>query len=120
MLIVFLKTKGKFKSQLTANFYSFTLLFLSFANISSLIPSGARFNKVFYIFSFSTVILYYVYEQTEKKINILNKYTWPIVGLYAILAFRLFSDTASLYLIGPSFFIQNAFIENVSLESFLF
>ena len=120
LLVVFLKTKGKFKSQLTANSYSFALLLLSFANISSLMPSGGRFYTVFYIFGISTILLYYVYEQTEKKINSINKYTWPIVGLYAIVAFRLFSDTASLYLIGPSFFIQNAFIENVSLESFLF
>jgi len=120
LAVIFIKTRGHFKTKVMANFYSFTLLLLSFANISSLVPSGGRFYTVFNIFAFSTILLYYVYEFTEKKITSVNKIGVPIVGLYVVFTFRLFSDSASLYLIGPTFFMHNAFIENVSLQSFIF
>lgn len=120
LLMVYLKTKGNFKEKITANFYSFSLLFLSFANITSLLPSGGRFYIVFYIFAVATLLLYYIYEVEENRITLINKIGIPFVGLYAILTFRLFSDSASAYLLAPSFMMPLAFIENISLRSLIF
>jgi hypothetical protein len=120
LLFVFYKTKGQFKTKITANFFSLTLLLLSFANISSLLPSGGRFYTVFNIFAFSTMVLYYVYENVEKKLSWLNQIGVPIVALQIIFTFRLFSDTASAYLIGPIFMMPFGILENVSLQSIIF
>lgn len=120
LLFIYFKTKGFFKQKLTNNFYSFSLILLSFANISSLLPSGARFYKVYYIFVFSTFILFYVYETQKSKIEIINLIALPIISLFILVSFRLFSDSASIYLFGPSFFIPNAFFDNTSLQSLLF
>jgi hypothetical protein len=120
LLMVFIKTRGNFKTKITGNFYSFSLLLLSFANISSLLPSGGRFFLVFNIFAFSTMLLYYVYERSDNRLSFLNYIGIPIVALQVILAFRLFSDSASAYLMGPSFLMPFGILENISLESILF
>lgn len=120
LLLIFYKTRGHFKSKITANFYSFTLLLLSFANISGLLPSGGRFYKVYYIFAYSTILLYYIYEKREKQLSILNRMGLPIVALFVIFTFRIITDTASVYLLGPSFMMPLGLNENISLQSILF
>lgn len=120
LLFIFIKTRGVFKQKLTDNFYSFSLLLLSFANISSLLPSGARFYKVYNIFVFATFLVYFVYEFQKKKIHVLNKLGLPFIFLFVLLSFRYFSDPASIYLFAPIFFIPAAFFDNVSLQSILF
>ena len=120
LVIIYYKTKGRFKSTITANFYSFSLLLLSFANISGLLPSGGRFYTVYYIFAFSTILLYYIYEDSEKKLSLLNRMGVPVVAFFVVLTFRLFADTASAYLLGPSFMMPLGLMENISLQSILF
>lgn len=120
LLIIFYKTKGKFKTLLAANFYSFTLLVLSFANLSALLPSGTRFYRVYNIFAFSAILLYFVYEEKTKNITSLNRIGIPVVAFFTLLSFRLFSDTASAYLLGPSFLMPLGILENVSIQSILF
>lgn len=120
LLFIFIKTRGVFKQKLTDNFYSFSLLLLSYANISSLLPSGGRFYKVYNIFVFTTFLVYFVYEFQKKKIHMLNTLGLPFVFLFVLLNFRLFSDSASIYLFAPIFFMPAAFFDNVSLQSILF
>jgi hypothetical protein len=120
LIFIFIKTRGVFKQKLTDNFYSLSLLLLSFANISSLLPSGGRFYRIYYIFAFSTFLIYFVYEFQNKKIHVLNRLGLPIAILFGLLSFRYFSDPASIYLFAPIFFIPAAFFENVSLQSILF
>ena len=120
LVIIYVRTKGVFKNRVTDNFYSFTLLLLSFANISALLPSGGRFYTIFNIFVFTTGVLYYVYELKNKKLELINWIGLPLVILFVIFSFRLFTDPASLYLFGPSFFMPTAFFENTSLQSILF
>ena len=120
LVIIYVRTKGVFKNRVTDNFYSFTLLLLSFANISALLPSGGRFYTIFNIFVFTTGVLYYVYELKSKKLELINWIGLPLVILFVIFSFRLFTDPASLYLFGPSFFMPTAFFENTSLQSILF
>jgi hypothetical protein len=120
LVIIYVRTRGVFKNRVTDNFYSFTLLLLSFANISALLPSGGRFYTVFNIFVFTTGVLYYVYELKSKKLELINWIGLPLVILFVIFSFRLFTDPASLYLFGPSFFMPIAFFENTSLQSILF
>jgi hypothetical protein len=120
LLLIYLKTKGFFKTKITNNFYAFSLMLLSFANISSLLPSGSRFYRVFYIFAFSTFLLYYVYEEKKVKIQSINLLGLPLVILFIFLNFRFFTDSASAYLLGPSFMMPVAFFENTPLKSLLF
>ncbi len=120
LVIIYVRTRGVFKNRVTDNFYSFTLLLLSFANISALLPSGGRFYTVFNIFVFTTGVLYYVYELKSKKLELINWIGLPLVILFVIFSFRLLTDPASLYLFGPSFFMPIAFFENTSLQSILF
>lgn len=120
LVIIYVRTKGVFKNRVTDNFYSFTLLLLSFANISALLPSGGRFYTIFNIFVFTTGVLYYVYELKNKKLELINWIGLPLVILFVIFSFRQFTDPASLYLFGPSFFMPTAFFENTSLQSILF
>ena len=120
LVIIYVRTKGVFKNRVTDNFYSFTLLLLSFANISALLPSGARFYTIFNIFAFTTGLLYYVYEVKKEKIELINWIGLPIVFLFVIFSFRVFTDPASIFLFGPSFFMPIAFFENTSLQSLLF
>ncbi len=120
LLLVYFKNRGVFKQKLTDSFYSLTLLLLSFANISSLLPSGARFYRIYYIFAFSTFILFFVYEKHKQKMVPINLLALPLVMIFVLVSFRLFSDPASIYLFGPIFFIPTAFFENVSLQSILF
>ena len=120
LVIIYIRTRGMFKNRVTDNFYSFTLLLLSFANISALLPSGARFYTIFNIFAFTTGLLYYVYEVKKEKIELINWIGLPIVFLFVIFSFRVFTDPASIFLFGPSFFMPTAFFENTSLQSLLF
>lgn len=120
LVIIYVRTRGVFKNRVTDNFYSFTLLLLSFANISALLPSGARFYTIFNIFAFTTGLLYYVYEVKKEKIELINWIGLPIVFLFVIFSFRVFTDPASIFLFGPSFFMPIAFFENTSLQSLLF
>ena len=120
LLMIFFKTKGKFKTKLVANYYSFTLLVLTFANVSGILPSGTRFYRVYTIIAFSAILLYFIYEDKTKNITVLNRIGIPIVALFTLLSFRLFSDTASAYLLGPSFMMPLGLIDNVSLQSILF
>ena len=120
LVIIYVRTKGVFKNRVTDNFYSFTLLLLSFANISALLPSGGRFYTIFNIFVFTTGVLYYVYELKSKKLELINWIGLPLVILFVIFSFRLLTDPASLYLFGPSFFMPIAFFENTPLQSILF
>ena len=120
LVIIYVRTRGVFKNRVTDNFYSFTLLLLSFANISALLPSGGRFYTIFNIFVFTTGVLYYVYELKNKKLELINWIGLPLVILFVIFSFRLFTDPASIFLFGPSFFMPTAFFENTSLQSLLF
>ena len=120
LVIIYVRTRVVFKNRVTDNFYSFTLLLLSFANISALLPSGARFYTIFNIFAFTTGLLYYVYEVKKEKIELINWIGLPIVFLFVIFSFRVFTDPASIFLFGPSFFMPIAFFENTSLQSLLF
>lgn len=116
MLMVYLKKRAYFRVKLVDNFYSFTLLLLTFANISSLLPSGARFYRVYNIFAFSTLLLYYVYEEKDKKISNINLFALPVIVLFVFFNIRLFSEPASIYLLGPSCFMPFALYENISLS----
>lgn len=120
LILIFFKTKGNFKNSLTECFYSFSLLVLSFANLSSLLPSGGRFMIVFYIFGFSAILLYYVYEHSSNTIHKLNLLGLPVIFMFILFSFRLFSDSASVYLFGSSLSIFLAFTDNISLQSILF
>jgi len=120
LILIFIRTRGNFKTRVMDNFYSFTLLVLSFANISALLPSGGRFYIVYNIFVFTLGVIYYIYEKRKSKLDWIQAIGLPISFLFVILNFRLFTDPASIYLFGPSFFMPIAFVDNVSLQSILF
>lgn len=117
LFYIFIKTKGVFQYKITNNFYSITLLILTFANIASLMPSGSRFYTVFYIFCFATFLLYYTYEYESSKKDIVNRIGMPVFVFFIIFSIRVIMDSTSFYLLMPSFFMPLAFYDNISIFS---
>lgn len=117
LFFIYVKTKGVFQDKITNSFYSITLLILTFANLASLMPSGVRFYTIFHIFCFATFLLYYTYEYKSSKIDIINKLGMPVFAFFIVFSIRVFMDSASFYLLMPSFFMPLAFSENTSILS---
>jgi hypothetical protein len=117
LFFIYVKTKGVFQDKITNSFYSITLLILTFANLASLMPSGVRFYTIFHIFCFATFLLYYTYEYKSSKIDIINKLGMPVFAFFIVFSIRVFMDSASFYLLMPSFFMPLAFSENISILS---
>ena len=69
----------------------------------------------------SKVVAQAVVDVTNISLYFQNKKTRiALVFLFVIFTFRLFTDPASIFLFGPSFFMPTAFFENTSLQSLLF
>ncbi len=82
IFIIQLNSKTREKTQEEKNLYSFTLLFLSFVNFGSIIPSfGGRFMLVFFLFA-TLYIIYYFMKISGTRINWLT-----IIGLFPMLLY---------------------------------
>lgn len=111
------KYRQAVKSIEMENLYSFTLLFLSFSNFTGSIASGSRFQSIFLLFSAAYVILFFTRVRFTKLHLVTLIGLFPIV-LYVIFRLRIFTNSASVWLITP---LPFSFIgPERSLESFLF
>jgi hypothetical protein len=120
LLFLYKKSKGFFENKLLESLYSITLLFLTFSNIATLLPSGVRFRTVFYIFATAALLIYYTQEGFSKKLQKINLFGLPIVILVILITFRTGSDTISPYLLGPSITMIGGFYDVTSLKDILF
>ncbi|GAB3203707.1 hypothetical protein GCM10027293_34930 [Pontibacter aydingkolensis] len=76
--------------------YSFTLLFLTVANVMSLIPSGGRFISVANLFAIAFIISFLHQVPKEHYMRRLQVYMIPALVFYCIVSFRLGLDTIGM------------------------
>ncbi len=83
LLILTFIHRSKIKNETIIYFLTFALIIFSFANIFSLLPSGARFYKIAYLFSLIPIL----YSSYNGHINKLAKYTvipllfWMVINI---------------------------------------
>lgn len=105
VLVVYYYIKKHTINKRFKNFFSFSLLFLSFVNIVSLMPSGSRFRFILYVLLSVICIIFYssIYiRPTLSKLSLLT--ILPFV-LNAIIAIRIGSSTLNTITFFPSFVI---------------
>jgi hypothetical protein len=81
--------------------FCYTLFFFGWANISSLVPSGARFVIVANVLTFTFLILFFTECKTTKLLNWLKLLTIPLLLFFCIFSIRTgFDFIGILTLIG--------------------
>lgn len=118
-LIVFKNAKS-FSSYVLSSFISFSLLLLSFSNLSSLIPSGGRFRTLFYIFVFTTFIIFFNRHLGTQKFGKFIILGLPALILSNLIVFRYGSEMFNSYLLGPSPTILLGLFDPFPLSNILF
>lgn len=108
------------KDILLKKLVSVSLLFLSFSNISSLLPSGERFRSIYFIFVFSTSAYYYSHYRFNYKISALNYVGLFFIGLQISIILRIGFETLSFYALLPSVFVPLGFFDIQSVKDLLF
>jgi hypothetical protein len=69
LIFVYAKMKQVNVSKNFSNLFSFTCLILSFSNISTLVPSGARFRSVYMIFAIALLVYFYSHVYVKPKLK---------------------------------------------------
>lgn len=74
MILIYIKGQNAIKSDtVLRNLYQLSLVFLSFSNVSSLIPSGNRFATLSNFFFFAMLTYYAISEKDPKTLNLFGK-----------------------------------------------
>jgi len=77
-----------------SDFFSFTLLFLSFGNLMSSIPSGGRYLTIARLFAMALMFLFYI--QYDNKIYKKNMaIVTPLLVFYIVISVRVAFDTVT-------------------------
>lgn len=104
LFMIFVSTKKKLpKSEL--NLLSFTLLFLAYANIASLVPSGGRFVTVYSVFAaILSIILVskYYYSRLDAPYRLISL---GVVLLSVVITLRVAAPSINTILFAPSILI---------------
>lgn len=104
IITAFFYFRFKFKllpeDQNLQNLFSFSLLFLAFANFVSPIPSMGRFFTVFYLFA-GTYIIMVAAKYQYSRFNLLTIAGIVTFVLLFIVQFRVLSDVLNPWLFGP-------------------
>jgi len=102
------------------NLLSFTLLFFSYANVISLVPSGRRFLLISFVFS--TVLSIVLYSKYFKKRldSLFGLLSLATILLTFMIAFRVAASNINTVLFGPSIFIPFGYDLDWSLKDWLF
>jgi hypothetical protein len=120
LIFVYMKIRKIAVSRGFLSLFCFSLLVLSFSNISSLIPSGARFRSVFMLFSISTLIYFY---STIYKMPKLNWFViicaFPFI-LKVLISIRVGADTLNTVLFMPGPVIATMYNLPFSVKDWLF
>ncbi len=103
IMVALFRKKSRFKSDnVLNNLLSFSFLFLTFCNIASLIPSGSRFIRVFFLFSCATFIYYYANHYHARRLDKLLLLAVIPMLLVVLINFRIGSETLNTILFLPS------------------
>lgn len=111
--------KSRKKNQLI-RLLSFILLFYSFANILSTIPSGGRFVLVANLISFAFLTLYIQNTKVNRDLYTLVKITTPFLIFFIIISVRMsWYFFSVMTIIGNPFTAIFTFGENISLNDII-
>ncbi|SHE64197.1 EpsG family protein [Psychroflexus salarius] len=104
ILLMFKYYKNDRLRKAEVNILSFSLLFLSYANIVSLVPSGGRFLSVFYVLSVINSLILIKYWQ-PKITSIYSTFSLAFMALPIIISLRVGFSTLSTVVLSPSIVI---------------
>ncbi len=119
IIIIQLRYRHIMKSKSERNLFSFTLLFLSFANFGKIIPSfGGRFSVVFYLLA----TLYIYIFTTKQRTGVFNFV--KLIGIFPMLLFsavqfRIGSESINTWIFYPGLGLSKL-ISELSLTELLF
>lgn len=121
-IIVYKNIKKK-KMNFTENFknlFAFALLFLSFSNLSSLVPSGGRFRTITFLLLATILVIYYsrFYISHQLKKTVLIGLA-PIL-LHILISFRIGTATLNTVTLLPSIFIFTSLEKPIPVVEWLF
>lgn len=119
LLMIFVSIKKKLpKSEL--NLLNFTLLFLAYANIANLVPSGGRFMTVYFVFAtILSIVLFskYYYRRLDSPYGLISL---GVVLLSVLITFRVAAPTLNTILFAPSILIPFGYDLDWPLTDWLF
>lgn len=120
-LIIFTIKSDKYEiPKIDANILSFTLLFFSYANVVSLVPSGARFMAVYNVLgAIASIILFskYYYRRID---SIYGLGSLVMVVLFVLIVFRVASPSINTVILAPGFLIPFGYNVDWSIFNWLF
>lgn len=105
VIAVYLYMKKFNVSEQFKSFFAFCLLFLSFANVASLLPSGGRFKAVLFVFILSMLVVFYSKVYVSSRLNKLVLIGILPFVLNALIAFKIGAATLNTLAFSPSFYI---------------
>ncbi|KYP15123.1 EpsG family protein [Flavihumibacter sp. CACIAM 22H1] len=101
LIFVYIKLRKITVPKSFLSLFCFSLLVLSFSNLSSLIPSGARFRSVFMLFSISMLVYFYSSIYKMPKLNwFVIICAFPFL-LKVLISIRVGADTLNTVLFMP-------------------
>jgi hypothetical protein len=119
IVVIQFRSDSLMKEKSERNLFSFLLLFLSFVNFGSAIPSfGGRFLIVFFLFATLYVFIYNV-KLSERNISFLTWIGLFPMALFAAIVFRQGSDSINAWIFAPGFGIP-LLVPGISLADILF
>jgi len=122
MFVIFLGSGRKFIQERPGlcNLFCFSLLFFSFANIVSSLPSLGRFLSLAMLIAMACIILYAQQRPEDKQIRYVIVASLPALFLFILVSIRvgLLSVSATSILGNPIIALFTTG-ENISLEAFL-
>lgn len=119
LVIIQIVYRGLMKGEKEKNLFSFLLLFLSFVNFGSTIPTlGGRFQLVFFLFATLYIFLFFL-RISGPKINILTLIGLFPMLLYAAVTLRIGSISINAWIFTPGFGLP-FFIPGLSVTELLF
>lgn len=94
--------KNKFLTSIAQNkLFSFTVFFLAFANFMEAMPSGGRFQQVFYLLAVANIILFFLSHKT-KKWHFLTMLSIAPFALWFLIKLRVLAVSTDLFLFSPT------------------
>ncbi|MFC4871569.1 hypothetical protein [Negadavirga shengliensis] len=99
--------------------FSFTLLLYSFANIASMVPSGARYMTVTNLFAMGLLFLVYISVGKSLKMNRVLLILTPFLLFYGLVSLRSGADYMGIDLILSNPLIASVLKSDIALIEFV-
>lgn len=115
LLLLYRKIRVLNTDHIIYRLFSFSLLILSFSNITSLFPSGVRFRTLFMMFAFSTLFIYFQEYIKRKGLSLINILVLPFALIFVLIDIRIGAESFSTFLLAPGIILPVGLFESLSL-----